>query len=79
MTAARALQPHADVLLTEIPSTESPERRPADEVPTIQASTRINYSADVQLGKLLVAHCAVRPCEKNRGLAGDTVRRYDPT
>jgi hypothetical protein len=35
-------------------------------------------TGDVQLGKLAVPRCAVIPCEKNRGVPRDTVRRRDP-
>jgi hypothetical protein len=37
-----------------------------------------NRTGDVQLGKLAMPRCAVRPCEKNRGVARDTVRRRGP-
>jgi hypothetical protein len=37
-----------------------------------------NRTGDVQLGKLTMPRCAVIPCEKNRGVACDTMRRRDP-
>ena len=43
-----------------------------------RASPRTAPGDDVQLGKLAVPRCAVMPCEKNRGVARDTVRRRGP-
>ena len=41
-------------------------------------SQQASRPADVQFGKLTMPRCAVMSCEKNRGVARDTVRRREP-